>query len=417
LITSIANFLQDLIKSEAEILRTHRISHGPTIGDMYEGLTRDVLDRTIPASLDLRLVSGFIEGVPDDLSSQIDLMLVTGQGREIPYTSDFVWSVRDVIAVFEIKKNLYSRELRDAYSKLGRVNRLCAEYITCEANKESQGRELAVRPGYKAFSLLTGIYPKTWEAGRDLPENLAHIFHILVMEQVRPVSVIFGYEGYADDVSLRNGFVEFIEENSMKQGFGAGSFPSLIVCRNNSLVKLNGQPYVSPMTDDWWTLLASNNENPIRILIEMIWTRLSNQFRRELAIDDNLQMEVMVPFVQAKLGRQGESLGWQYSISEFSKTDIENFKPVRWNPEQVSEREWIVLTIVARDGELSIFDEELKKYASENDFDSRKVIEDLVARRILAWVDIGKKSDLFRRTCFILYFFQMVEPLLQAIVN
>jgi len=50
---------------------------------MYEGLTRDILDRAIPASLDLRIVDGFVE-LDGALSPQIDAMLVTGGGRELP---------------------------------------------------------------------------------------------------------------------------------------------------------------------------------------------------------------------------------------------------------------------------------------------------------------------------------------------
>jgi hypothetical protein len=51
MITSVANLLRDLMVKKAVKLDEETITHPPTIGAMYEGLTRDILDRTIPASL------------------------------------------------------------------------------------------------------------------------------------------------------------------------------------------------------------------------------------------------------------------------------------------------------------------------------------------------------------------------------
>ena len=62
-------------------MRPYKGTHAPTIGAMYEGLTRDILDRAIPASLDLRIVDGFIEGADGSLSPQMDAMLVTGKEK------------------------------------------------------------------------------------------------------------------------------------------------------------------------------------------------------------------------------------------------------------------------------------------------------------------------------------------------
>jgi len=53
-------------------------------------LARDILDRVIPAAIDVRVVDGFVEGVEGTLSPQIDAMVVTGEGRQIPYTNNFV---------------------------------------------------------------------------------------------------------------------------------------------------------------------------------------------------------------------------------------------------------------------------------------------------------------------------------------
>ena len=90
MITTIAALLRDLMKKEAERLDGQDIAHGPTIGNMYEGLTRDILDRAIPADLDVRVVDGFVRGADGRLSPQMDAMVVVGEGEPIPYTSGFV---------------------------------------------------------------------------------------------------------------------------------------------------------------------------------------------------------------------------------------------------------------------------------------------------------------------------------------
>ena len=111
-IANIANLLLELQAKEAAKLAQEKITHAPTIGAMYEGLTRELLDRAIPASLNLRVVDGFIEDHEHNLSPQVDAMLVTGEGREIPRTGGYVRPIQDVIAVMEVKKNLYGADLR-----------------------------------------------------------------------------------------------------------------------------------------------------------------------------------------------------------------------------------------------------------------------------------------------------------------
>jgi hypothetical protein len=60
----------------------------------------------------------------------------------------------------------------------------------------------------------------------------------LITEQFAPLRIVFGYEGYASEHSLRKGFLDFLERNPRTAGFGTTSLPSLIVCGGHSLVKL-----------------------------------------------------------------------------------------------------------------------------------------------------------------------------------
>ena len=49
MINSIATLLRQLQAKEAAKLDEQGITHAPTIGAMYEGLTRDLLDRACPS--------------------------------------------------------------------------------------------------------------------------------------------------------------------------------------------------------------------------------------------------------------------------------------------------------------------------------------------------------------------------------
>lgn len=91
MISTVGEFLDRLVQREREILGSIDIQHGPTIGDMYEGLSKEILERVIPEEFGLRIVSGFIEGASGSKSPEIDCMLVRGDGLEIPYTDKYVW--------------------------------------------------------------------------------------------------------------------------------------------------------------------------------------------------------------------------------------------------------------------------------------------------------------------------------------
>src|SRR3990172_12467034 len=118
MISTVADLLDALKNQEAKLLDEQKITHAPTIGSMYEGLTKSILERALPSKLELRVVSGFITNESGRISKQIDCMLVDGIGEKIPYTDNYRYDIENVIAVIEVKKNLYSDELDSAYKNL-----------------------------------------------------------------------------------------------------------------------------------------------------------------------------------------------------------------------------------------------------------------------------------------------------------
>ena len=76
---------------------------------MYEGLTAEVLNKSIFGDLNLKVVkNSFIVGC----KTEFDVLLVEGDGEVIPYTERFYFRPEQVIAVIQVKKNLSQRILR-----------------------------------------------------------------------------------------------------------------------------------------------------------------------------------------------------------------------------------------------------------------------------------------------------------------
>lgn len=57
MVRDIAQFLRELISQESRMLAKEDVKHPGIIGQMYEGLTKDVLARALPSQLNLNIAS------------------------------------------------------------------------------------------------------------------------------------------------------------------------------------------------------------------------------------------------------------------------------------------------------------------------------------------------------------------------
>lgn len=387
MITTLAALLEALRTAEAEILKKHDIKHGPTIGDMYEGLTRDILGRAIPAELGLKVVEGFVEGLDGAKSNQADVLLVRGEGRQIPYTEKFIWPIGDVLAIFEVKKTLYGDSLDDSFAKMRRVSELHKAF---HAAGGYVGKNVAF--GHKNFAKLTGFYPKFPEVD-NLPAPLPQIHYSLLMEQLAPVRIILGYEGYVDEAGLRKGIGDLMSEYGAGANRGFLSLPSLVICRKHSVVKINGMPYYYPLHDyaGWWYTMASNSENPTRLLLEMIWTKISSEMNVTMPMDDTLDQETFSPFLRQRFA-EGEvdgivQAGFACEYIESVATDDNDSDPRTWQPHDADIVESVTLMQAARNGSVAIDDPQFEQFAAENGTTASDVLHSLVRKRVLGWMD------------------------------
>lgn len=362
----------------AEIEPFLQIQHNPTIGDMYEGLTKNILEKAVFKGLELKVVSGKIKNIHGKLSRQIDCMLVIGVGELIPFTDDYIYEVNQVIAVIEVKKNLFTADLDSAYNNLLSVSDIA---------EPTHGISTPLLRG--AFKLITGEELPAHDDIEKLNFKKQMIYHSLVMECFLPARIIFGYDGFKSEYSLREKFIEYIyskyKKDTRARGFGAVSLPNLIICQENTLIKTNGFPYVTAISEDDWLLYASYNSNPLFVFLEIIWTKLSTIYRISSSIfGKDIDFEGLRPLL---IGVPHKN-GWEYLAFNYSEEELNNIPvSIEWQPTYLSDVEFCIVTKLCDDKNVFIDDKDFLSFLESNNESLDSIIEHLNSERLIYVVD------------------------------
>ncbi len=363
--------LRALAERESALIEGARIRHAPTIGSMYERLTTQLLEYVLPDGAELSLVAGFAEDTTRKLSRQIDCMLVSGSGTPVPHSDLFKWPVKDVIAVFEVKKNLFSAGLAESHSQLLGVLHLHWDEVLRSPNVK-----IDIEPSLRAFKQIVGFPPPPREDLEQLPFDIEMIYRFLTVEQVSPIRIAFGYSGYNSEFALRSGFVRFLKANTGVPGFSPSMLPSLIVAGDHSLLKLNGHPYSSPRRDDWWPVFASSNDNPLILVLELIWARLSQRIPMPDWYDADLGMETLSPLLACRAVKRDETMGWEYNVSYISKAALQEPTPrVEWQPHFVSVFQFKIMNTLCQRDEIPLTDPLLLDLSAKESEDLNQLFE------------------------------------------
>jgi hypothetical protein len=306
MIKRLSDILERLAAEEARMLDSYNLKHAPTIGMMYEGLTTNLLQFTLPSVLQLDVVSGFVTDDSGELSPQIDCMIVHGSGEQVPHTSVYKWHVRDVIATFEVKKSLYSAEITDAYGTLRAVMENWGRHAKTANTTFVESDRLL-----DTFAKITRVRLDDTAAVRSLPYSLQLIFHTLVIEWASPIRIALGYDGFASERNMANAFADILAANIGVHGFGVMGMPQLCVSGEHSIVKMNGEPYLAALyADGWWPILAAARTNPLRLLLELLWSRLEHRFEIEMPWGQDGDDEELRPFLAVRGVKRGAREGW-----------------------------------------------------------------------------------------------------------
>lgn len=382
MIKTVSDLLGKLAEAEARRLNTFHLTHGPTIGAMYEGLAQEIVKLSMPTELQLDVVSGFITDNSGQLSPQIDCMLVRGCGLPVPYTDFFKWHVKDVIAVLEVKKTLYSADLADSHSTLRGVLESHRRHV----QNGLAGDSFDISSTGRAFATITGrVCPPPSDIVK-LPFDLQIIYHALIVEQMSPVRIAIGFDGFRTEASLRRGLTGFIERNIGRRGHSPTSLPQLIISGQYSIAKLNGQPYcVRSSPDGWWLCLASSSANPLRLMLEYIWTRLTREYPLKGLWGDDLDCERFVPITRAHPVKSDSIMGWEYSFIEVDSAVLKEAPATAsWEPTAIGEEEFVIFEMLRSGSAERRDDPELLSWLRDRGREIDELTESLLSTGLVA---------------------------------
>lgn len=382
MIKTVADLLKAFADAERTKLDTEELTHGPTIGAMYEGLTKEIVDRSIPAELGLRVLSGFAS-FDGQLSGELDCMLVRGEGEQIPYTEKYKWHIKDVIAVFEVKKTLSAADLADSYNHLREVSNLYSKYMESD---DAKGDSFNIRWPRKAFSQITGVVAPEHSKVEELPFDLEMIYHTLINEFFGPIRIVVGHHGWKKEKTLRDHIAKMLEDRLINPaGMGVGSFPQLIIGGEFSLVKANGFPYTPPMIKGMWPFLLSTSHNPLRVLLELIFTKLDALYGTSLIEDDSTEQEAMSSCLRARAVQQGDRKGWEYLYDELSeRTMSHRGASYLWEPSELTKGQCVVIDLLCKEMSVNLKDTHFVEFASKEDGGVDAFVRSLVQTQLVA---------------------------------
>lgn len=389
MIDTLAELLKQFVKAEKSVLDKYDIKHRPTIGEMYEGLTMQLVNKSIFDGYDLYVsTQSFIEGC----DTEFDVILAEGIGEAIPYTNSRRYKASQVIAVIQVKKNLTAQELRNSYDNLLKVSNVFQNNLT--------GTDGGIVSD--AFRNICHKELSAYKKGQLNPQE-EYIYHSLVMDGFFPLRIVFGYNGHKTEEGLRQTYLDYLAgktstENNRINGYSPSSFPNLIISEGMSLVKLSGCPYSLPLSsikEGWWEVMASTHYNPMHIFLEMLWTKLSYRFQNlpQEIFGDDLQSEPFSQFLRARIhtNTNDSPIGWDYEYTFLQEKVLShNNDLVEWSPAIIDKAQYVVLGQLSRyDIDISQ-DKDLELFVLENGYKSLKEFIELLEK--LGFVTLDGKT-------------------------
>jgi hypothetical protein len=403
MIKNTAELLQALMTAEAQKIAEQQIVHRTTIGNMYEGLTADLITKGIFRGFNLNVITNsFIVGADGQLTKEMDVLIIEGQGEKLPYTEQYKVFPEQVIAVIQVKKTLNKQQIEDAYFNLKNVYDISEfkhfpDYaLTIFRNSFSQ---ICKKDIVDRGKLRTTFASTTEE----------QIFHMLKLEALMPVRIVLGYEGYASEFGFREGFMGFLEDKKstleqMNHGYSPLYFPDLIINEGVSILKGKAMPYVGPMIDGQWAFYFSNSSNPIIHLLEMIWTRLS--YRYDLSADifgEDLVVDGLNTLLLCNMVNVDGMQGWNYEYVPTSKTELESFKDsLDWEPVKLSFEQHLIIFYLIHNSEVSTNEIGQLINADNTNFNLEAFVNELVDTKLVV-VDTLNKMKLITEKCKTLF--------------
>jgi hypothetical protein len=116
-------------------------------------------------------------------------------------------------------------------------------------------------------------------------------------------------------------------------------------------------PYSTPINDDenYWHILASYSGNPLILLLELLWTKLTYHFDFTIAgFSDSLTLEVLHPLLKAKAIEANGKIGWEYVNIIFKESALSSVSLFEsWKPVEIDNLQFAIIQKLIEKEEIS----------------------------------------------------------------
>lgn len=396
MIESVSGLLEAFIREESkkaddfEKSTGDKMVHMPTLGDAYEKITKQGIDKEyiLPKELDLKVVSGFIRIDGIMCGKQIDCMLVRGEGQRYLLTNEYIYDVDNVLCVFEVKKTLNKKDFRDAMEHQYVLREAIGNYIDKIISEDGRDLNVRIESVGSIYSFITGKkYPENEKDIEALSESERDIYVSVLKEQISPLFIIHGYNGIKTERGLRGAFCDLIEEflQDKQDKVKVNSLPNLITSNELSLVKSNGVPFLSSCEDEW-VIYTSARYNVARLMIDMIWSKISIYFNVSMPFHDELYQENLDPLLKVNISEENGKVFWGYSMFRNLVKGKDRDDDCSWVPYKISKAAVFVVSVMSLRG----------GYLSNDDY-SDGSIENMFGVKFSSVIDELMNSKLFMR--------------------
>lgn len=333
MIKNASELLTSFIAAERKKVDSIDMPHMPTLGSAYEAIANAGIEHefVLPPNLDLRVVSGFIEGIPN----QLDGMLVRGKGERFGLTDQYIYPIEQVLCVLEVKKTLRKSDLVDGIEHLAAVQRL---FIQSFLARIEAGEDFDFRLARESYEKLTGRAGPRTAAALDALRAADRLLYVTLARQIyAPVTVLLGFDGYGTEHGLRKAMLDIVESKlGNDTNISPELLPSLITAGNFSLVKLTGRPYIASVSGDGWVLLASARHNVARILLEFLWTKISVFCNVRMPFGLDMDHENLKELLLARGVCRDEQLGFEVRPFSYPEKELTRAALAVWEPQKLS---------------------------------------------------------------------------------
>jgi hypothetical protein len=159
----------------------------------------------------------------------------------------------------------------------------------------------------------------------------------------------------------------------------------LVTSNNFCLIKGNGHPYLAIRDKKSWVVIFSTRHNPARIILELIWSKISSHFNAKMPYGLDLDMETIAPLLIAEPREVGEQVGWAYNAVEYKEKRLVREEQTTWEPSKVGVAEMSAINIMVMQGGYLNLDAEIDEYLQkEYHCTLHQVVEALLQTRVFA---------------------------------